>query len=296
LINTQPMGFNSPATILSHARRHGVEVRDVDISRSDWDCTLEPCDAGLRTKRAIRLGFRLVKGIGEKSGRRIEAARAEWRFSDIEDVARRGELARNEVEALAEAGAFESLVRGRRQALWASRAPRLSGLFHDTSWREPAARLPALARDESLILDYRRKGLSVETHPMALLRQRVTARGARSAADLQRISAGQRVQVAGVVICRQQPATASGVVFMTLEDETGFINLVVFRQVFERYRLPALNSAILFAVGNVERAGGRQSANAAVNAGEEVVHVVVQSLERLDVPGQDIGKVSRDFH
>jgi error-prone DNA polymerase len=297
LLNSQPMGFYSPSTILSDARRHGVEVRDVDVTRSNWDCTLEASEAGSGL-RAIRLGFRLVKGIGEKSGLRIETARSEWRFSDIEDVARRAELARNEVDALAEAGAFEPLVRGRRQALWQSRAPRLQGLFRDTSWQEPAARLPPLKNEERLLLDYRRKGLSVEQHPMALLRPRIAQRGVQSARELQRVEAGFRVLAAGVVICRQQPATASGVVFMTLEDETGFINLVVFRHVFERFRLAALHSSILLASGKIERAGSSVVFEEERSAlpGDEVVHVVVHRLERLDVPGRDIGKVSRDFH
>jgi error-prone DNA polymerase len=297
------MGFYSPATILADARRHGVVVRDVDITRSNWDSTLEDCETSPltneNTRLAIRLGFRLVKGLGETSGKRIEAARSEWRFSEIEDVARRAELARKEVEALAEAGAFEALVQGRRQALWVSRAPRLSGLFQGSNWQEPAARLPPLAREQSMLLDYRRKGLSVDAHPMALLRERVAKRGVSSALELGRAPGGRRVQVAGVVICRQQPATASGVVFMTLEDETGFMNLVLFRRVFEEHRLAALHSAIVLARGKVERASGADSAtNQATNqaTSEDVIHVVVETLERLDVPGRDIGKVSRDFH
>ncbi|HYO95333.1 MAG TPA: error-prone DNA polymerase, partial [Polyangiaceae bacterium] len=151
LLNAQPMGFYSPATILADARRHGVEVRDVDIVASGWDTRLEP--AGERTgiassapgaSRAIRLGFRSVKGISEATGLRIEAARAEWRFSSIEDVRRRAELRRDELEALAEAGAFEALIPGRRQALWASRAPRLTGLFAELDSKEPATRLAEL--------------------------------------------------------------------------------------------------------------------------------------------------------
>jgi error-prone DNA polymerase len=298
LLNSQPMGFYSPSTILGDARRHGVAVRDVDIAHSDWDSTLEPCEpgssAGVTVDRAIRVGFRLVKGVGEASGRRIEAARKEWRFSDIDDVARRAALQKNEVEALAEAGAFESLVRGRRQALWVSRAPRLSGLFHDSSWQEPAPELPALRPEQSLLLDYRRKGLSVDRHPMALLRPKLAGRGVRSALELQRLPPERRVRAAGVVICRQQPATASGVVFMTLEDETGFINLVLFRRVFEQFRLPAVHSSILLVEGKLEHADPELEQQRSEN--ETVVHVVVDHLERMDVPGRDIGKVSRDFH
>jgi len=268
----------------------------VAIAKRGWDSTLAPCEpdasAGVTVNRAIRVGFRLVKGVGEASGRRIEAARKEWRFSDIDDVARRAALQKSEVEALAEAGAFESLVRGRRQALWASRAPRLSGLFQGQSFREPAPELPALRPEQSVLLDYRRKGLSVEQHPMSLLRARLSARGARSARELQGLPPERRVRAAGVVICRQQPATASGVVFMTLEDETGFINLVLFRRVFERFRLPAVHSSILLVEGKLEHADPELERT----GDETVVHVVVDHLERLDVPGRDIGKVSRDFH
>ena len=295
LLNSQPMGFYAPATIVSDARRHGVEVRDVDITRSAWDSTLEPASerssitsTAEGAHRALRLGFRLVKGFGEKSARRIEAARAEAPFSDIDDVARRASLSRGELEALAEAGAFEALVPGRRQALWASRAPRPFGLFEQKAWQEPRPSLPELRPAERLTLDYRSKRLSIESHPMHHFRAELARRGVLTAAELGRAPKGAAVRVAGVVLCRQQPSTASGVVFMTLEDETGFINLVLWRRIFETYRLPAVHASILLAVGDVERQDRP--------APGEVIHVVVRNLERLDVPGRDITKVSRDFH
>jgi error-prone DNA polymerase len=299
LLNAQPMGFYSPATIVADARRHGVEIRDVDIRHSYWDSVLEP--AGERTgiasaapgaRRSLRLGFRLIKGFGEQAARRVEAARAEWRFSNIEDVVRRAALRQDEVDALAEAGAFEPLMQGRRQALWASRAPRVSGLFADVSMREPKARLPALRSSETLLLDYHRKGLAADDHPMRHLRARLKDRGVLKATELGSAPRRRHVRVAGVVICRQQPATASGVVFVTLEDETGFANLVLWRRVFDEYRLVATRAAILLAEGEVERqANGGPGSNAG-----EVVHLIVKHLERLDVPGRDIDKVSRDFH
>jgi error-prone DNA polymerase len=297
LLNAQPMGFYSPGTIVADARRHGVEIRDVDISRSSWDSLLEP--AGERSgiastlpgaQRSLRLGFRLIKGLGEQTVQRLEAARAEWRFSSIDDVVRRVELRRDETEALAEAGAFASLSTGRRQALWASRAPRIPGLFADVSLPEPAPRLPALRASETLLLDYRRKGLAVDDHPMKHLRARLKERSVLSATELLRSPARRRVRVAGVVICRQQPGTASGVVFVTLEDETGFANLVLWRRVFDEYRLVATRAAILLAEGEIER-----QAPGAPGAGE-IVHLIVRHLERLDVPGRDIEKMSRDFH
>ncbi|HET9958250.1 MAG TPA: OB-fold nucleic acid binding domain-containing protein, partial [Polyangiaceae bacterium] len=295
LLNSQPMGFYSPATILGDARRHGVEVRDVDIAQSTWDTQLEPAGAcsgigphATGAQRALRLGFRLVKGLGEKAVRRIEAARSEWRFSDIQDVARRAELDRAEIDALAEAGAFESLVIGRRQAAWLGRAPRLSGLFEKQSLKETPPRLPELRAAETLVLDYRRKRLSANDHPIRHLRPRLAADGILCASELVDTSQSKPVKVAGVVICRQQPATASGVVFMTLEDETGFINLVLWRNVFEQQRWVATQSAILMAEGKLER-------QVVPNTGS-VIHLIVQRLERLDVPGRDIGKMSRDFH
>ncbi|MFZ5891435.1 MAG: error-prone DNA polymerase [Myxococcota bacterium] len=299
LLNAQPMGFYSPATILADARRHGVEVRDVDVTSSNWDSLLEP--AGERSgvaslapgaRRAVRIGMRLVKGFSEAAAKRIEAARNEWRFSGIDDVARRAELRRDELEALAEAGAFESLTPGRRQALWQSRAPRLKGLFSEASWKEPSARLPSLRPEETLLFDYRRKGLSAEDHPMIHLRPRLKHRGILSAAELLQTTRRRGVSVAGVVICRQQPATASGVVFVTLEDETGFCNLVLWRRVFDEFRLVATQSAILLAEGDVER----QAPGTEGEGGGAVVHLIARHLERLDVPGRDIQKLSRDFH
>src|SRR5690606_19203632 len=169
-----------------------------------------------------------------------------------------------------------------------SRAPRLFGLFEEKEWREPRPSLPELRPAERLMLDYRSKRLSIESHPMHHVRPRLRERGVLTAAELGRVPKGTSVRVAGVVICRQQPATASGVVFMTLEDETGFINLVLWQRVFETYRLPAVHASILLALGDVERQDRPVPG--------EVIHVVVRSLERLDVPGRDITKVSRDFH
>jgi error-prone DNA polymerase len=300
LLNAQPMGFYSPATILTDARRHGVEVRDVDVACSDWDSVLEPDGArcGIASsahgaRRALRIGMRLVKGLAEASAKRVEAARREWRFSGIDDVARRAELRRDELELLAEAGAFESITPGRRQALWQSRAPRMKGLFVDASWKEPRAELPALRAEEVMLFDYRRKGLSAGDHPMVHLRPRLKPRGILSAAELLKTPRRRGVRVAGVVICRQQPATASGVVFVTLEDETGFCNLVLWRRVFDEFRLVATQSAILLAEGDVER---QAPGNEEGEGSGAVVHLIARRLERLDVPGRDIEKLSRDFH
>jgi error-prone DNA polymerase len=302
LLNSQPMGFYSAATIIHDAQRHGVEVRDVDITRSNWDSTLEPVETsvngnGHRRPRALRLGLRQVKGLSDKCAERIERARAERPFSTLDDAVRRAALRDDEFERLAEAGAFETLLPGRRQALWRARAPRASGLFEGQSFMEPEVHLPELRASETLILDYHHKSLSVGDHPMRHWRRRLGGR-AVTADGLKARNKGDLVSVAGVVICRQQPGTASGVVFITLEDETGFANLILWRTVYERFRLPARHSVILLAQGEVERQVRPDGSNlqGPDSLDLPVIHVIVRSLERLDIPGQDIRKASRDFH
>ncbi len=302
LLNSQPMGFYSAATIIHDAQRHEVEVRDVDVTRSDWDSTLEPVDltlqlSGQRCPRALRLGLRQVKGLSKTCARRIELARAERPFSSLDETVRRAALRDDEIERLAEAGAFETLLPGRRQALWRARAPRIPGLFEGKSMSEPEVLLPELRVSETLMLDYHHKRLSVTDHPMRHWRTRLGAR-IISAEGLKARSKGELVSVAGVVICRQQPGTASGVVFITLEDETGFANLILWRLVYERFRLPARHSVILLAHGEVERQVRPDGSNlvSADNGESPVIHLLVRSLERLDIPGQDIRKASRDFH
>jgi error-prone DNA polymerase len=312
LINSQPMGFYTPSSIIQDAVRHGVTVRDVDVTRSNWDCSLERLvdergnvvgDAA--TGSALRLGLRLVKGIGESVAQRMVAVRSEWRFANVDDVVRRCELRKDEVEALAEAGAFESLTPSRRTALWQARLPRAPGLFQERTVLEPPERLPELRASERLLLDYRHKGLSVGDHPMCHFREKLRARRVVTAKELLECRQGQRVEVAGVVTCRQQPATASGVVFITLEDETGFLNLVLWQRVYAQYRLPARHASIMLARGVIERQGRAPGVHVAtphdplVDEAAEVapiIHVMVEALLRLDVPGRDISKVSRDFH
>jgi error-prone DNA polymerase len=297
LLNSQPMGFYSPATILHDAERHGVEIRDVDVTCSDWDVKLESADLG----KALRLGFRLVKGLSQAAAQRIVASRSEQPFGSVDDVIRRAKLRKDEAEALAESGAFESLTVERRQALWRARVPRLAGLFENHVVAEPPVALPALSPKERLLLDYRHKRVSVGDHPLRHFRTRLAERGVLLARDLVETEQDQIVSVAGVVICRQQPGTASGVVFITLEDETGFCNLVLWNRVYQGFRLAARHAAILLATGRVDRQAKAQAAPAPQGESPRVVenpvvHVIVSSLERLDVPGRDIDHRSRDFH
>ncbi|HEY3237098.1 MAG TPA: DNA polymerase III subunit alpha, partial [Polyangiaceae bacterium] len=217
LLNSQPMGFYSPSSIIQDAQRHGVEVREVSVVKSDWDSTLEEPSHSTAVgsgkpgaQRALRLGLRLIKGFGEAAGRAIESARAQRAFTDLEDLRRRAQLKKDEVEALAASGALEELIRGRRHALWKARAPRLDGLFNQHSLLEPEVKLPALRPSEQLLLDYEHKGLSVKDHPMRYLRSELNRRRALTAAELLQAEKGRIVSVAGLVICRQQPGTASG--------------------------------------------------------------------------------------
>jgi len=288
LVNSQPMGFYSPSTIFQDAQRHGVEVRPICVQSSAWDCTLEegdPSDDGDDGERrgeadrpAIRVGLRQVKGLGEDAGRRIEEARKRGPFASIEDLASRAALDARDLEILAESGA----IGDRRAALWEVRAPRGEGLFRGAEHDDLPAVLPKLTRVEQLALDYERTGLSVNDHPMRLLRPTLPKR-VWSAARLATARHGQRATVAGLVICRQRPQTASGVVFITLEDETGFSNLIVFARIFEAQRHVATTSALLVAHGKVERAS-------------EVVYVVAERMEILRMNDKPLPAMSRDFH
>jgi error-prone DNA polymerase len=228
-------------------------------------------------------------------------------FRELEDLVRRARLKKDEVEALAEAGALEALVPGRRNALWSARAPRSDGLFRELSIREPSVTLPALSAPEQLVLDYHRKGLSIHDHPLRHLRDRLSKRGVVTNATLGTLQRGQRVEVAGLVLSRQQPGTASGIVFITLEDETGYCNLLVYRHVFERFHLAARHARLLFVRGSVERQVTKPPVPTPETFGPArdtprgnddipIIHVIAHQLERLDVPGDRLRKISRDFH
>jgi error-prone DNA polymerase len=284
LLNSQPMGFYSPSSIVQDAQRHGVEVRPICVVASGWDHSLERNDAG---EIVLRLGMRLVRGLGENVARAIEAARAERPLESVTDLVHRASLHKDDIEALAEAGALATLVPERREALWRARAPRVRGLF-DGAAIEPErdVGLPKLSSMEQLLLDYGRTGLCIDDHPMKHLRASLSSRRERvlRAVDLLGKKHGQSVVVAGLVIGRQRPATASGVTFVTLEDETGVVNLVLRKDIFAAQYAVARHAKIVVARGRLEREG-------------EVIHVLVKNLERLDLPrGVALDARSRDFH
>ena len=304
LLNSQPMGFYSPGSIVRDVQkpRHGqpgVEVRPVRVEHSHWDCTLERADDG---RLGLRLGFRLVRGLAEASARKVVVARQQLvaslpaehgsatpertarPFASIDELVHASGLRRDELERLGEAGALEGIVPCRRETLWHLRAPRAEGMFSNRSIEpEEQVGLPPLDAEEQLVLDYGSTGLSLHDHPMRHVRKRLGRRHVRQAGEQQRFRQDELVTVAGVVLSRQRPMTASGIVFVTLEDETGVMNLVVYPKVFERYELAVRHASILLARGRVDRRG-------------EVVHIRADRFERLDLPTGSIDLRSRDFH
>ena len=249
LLNSQPMGFYAAHTLVDDVRRHGVEVREVDINASRWDCTLE--------EGALRLGLRLVKGLHQQTARRIEQARNRP-FESLSDAARRAKIPRFELVRLAMAGALASLSRGRREALWEiqSLSPlEEEDLFFGLPMDSVEVELPAMSVRERVCTDYETTGLSVEQHPVVLMRSRLNSLRALSAKELHRAKAGRTVRVGGMVICRQRPGTAKGFCFISLEDETGISNLVIEPHLFDRFRREILGSIFLLGEGVLERAG-----------------------------------------
>ena len=272
LLNSQPMGFYAPAQIVRDAREHGIEVRPVDVNLSEWDCTLEPAEA--EGGVALRLGLRQIKGFKEEAAERLVAARGNG-YRAVHELWRRAGLAPAALERLAHADAWGSLGLSRRQAQWAVRAlepeplPLFAGQLDDAVSEAPVA-LPAMALGEHVVEDYTALRLSLKAHPLALLRARIVGADpafARlvPAARLADLPNDGRVTVAGLVLVRQRPGSASGVIFVTLEDESGVANLVVWPQVFERHRRTVLRARLMAVRGKLQRQG-------------IVIHVVAERL------------------
>jgi error-prone DNA polymerase len=280
LLNSQPMGFYAPSQLVQDARRHGVEVRPVDALVSARDCTLEPGQEGAP---AARLGLRLVAGLSSAGGERLVAARRMRPFDSVEDLARRACLDRGDLAALAQAGALASLAGHRHRAGWAVAGvePALP-LLEETRIAEgvPLLRMPSEGRE--IVADYRSTGLTLGRHPVALLRHRLADDGLVSAAELNAAPHGARTAYAGIVINRQRPGSARGVVFVTLEDETGQANVVVWKSVAEAWRRPLLGARLLEVAGRIQREGS-------------VVHLVAERMaDRSALLGQ-LEARSRDF-
>ncbi len=263
LLNSQPMGFYAPAQLLRDARAHGVEVLPVDAQHSDADSTLEKGQAGAA---ALRLGLGLVRGLSTAVQQRIAAARREGPFLDAQDLGERAALARHDLECLARAGALSGLTGHRHLSFW-----RVAG-FAPPLPTAPEARgevtLPLLrtpTEAEDLFADYRNLGFTLGRHPLALLRTRFARARTVEAEALQQLPDGAAVSVAGLVVTRQRPQTSSGVTFVTLEDETGQVNVIVWRQVGERCYRALVQSRLMEVRGRLQRESG-------------VTHVIAGSL------------------
>ncbi len=281
LLNSQPMGFYSPSSLLQDVRRHGVEVREVDATCSDWDNTLEGGTPG-GAQPAIRLGFRQIRGFPEAAGRRVEAARAERPFSTIADLCARAALDTRESALLAEAGALKTLTGHRHDARWAVAGLEPQRPLFDDSPTEDVIALPIPTAGQDAVADYRSLGLTLGAHPVSLIRDRLRRQRCLGSADLQLRKHGSHLRAAGLVTMRQRPATAGGAVFVTLEDEGGVINVVVWRDLAERQRRELIGSRLLAVDGTWERVDG-------------VEHLIARRLHDMTPLLGDLDTRSRDF-
>ncbi len=311
LLNSQPLGFYSPSQLVQDAQRHGVDVRAVDVMCSDWDCTLEQCgsdpDSGQafhRSKRtptksgsdphgvpgqpAVRLGLRLVSSLNAAAAERIVKARAESPFTSTEDLALRAELDQGDLKALASADALAALSGHRRQQVWeASALKPAPALFKAVPVNEDWLELPAASEGAEVVFDYAATGLTLRTHPVALLRAQLSKMKLLTAAQLRDLPSGRPVRACGIVVTRQQPQTAKGVVFVTLEDETGSVNVIVWKSLREKQRGELLHSRLMAVYGVWQRD---------VESGGEVRHLVAKRLRDLTPMLGSLSTQSRDFH
>ncbi|HLL90510.1 MAG TPA: OB-fold nucleic acid binding domain-containing protein, partial [Tepidisphaeraceae bacterium] len=296
LLNSQPMGFYAPAQIVCDAIEHGVPVRPVDVNHSHYDCTLEddvpaePAAAWVGSGKstwgvggpALRLGLRRVKGLREAHARRIVERRQVGPYTSIEHFHRASGLPASVVTRLAEADAFGSLSCARRPAAWQALAITDQQLpLFEEPLIESAIDLPPMPLGQEVLADYPASGFSLKAHPISLVRQELTRRRVITAAALRSIKRGW-VRVAGLVLIRQRPGTARGIVFMTLEDETGVVNLIVTPEVFDPHRPAARHASLLLAEGHLQRQG-------------EVLHVHAKRLYDLSGYLQYFAMPSRDF-
>ena len=288
ILNAQPMGFYTPATLVEDAKRHGVEVLPIDINKSQWNCTLEViagADTGTGTDTdtvTVRMGLRYVKGLGVAERERLESGDSP--YPNLATFVRQTRLHNKGLHALAEAGAFECFDLNRRDAIWQVRS--LSRFVQDSLPLEPASSqisFASLASDDQVMWDYRSSQHSTRGHPMRGLRHTLRSRGIHEATRIHDCTHGDELDYVGVVICRQRPGTASGVTFFTLEDETGFVNVVVWKQVFDRHAALAKTAALLGVTGKIQKADG-------------VIHLMAKSLWAPDVALANQTHRSHDFH
>jgi error-prone DNA polymerase len=280
LLNSQPMGFYAPQQLVRSARDHGVEVRSIDVNRSDWDSALERSEGAA----AVRLGLRLVKGLAAEAGARIGGARGAAGFANVQDLAERAQLGTKDLGALASAGALHALASNRHRARWeVAGVTQPTELFPQVRVVEGLPMLRRPTEGEDVAADYAHVGVSLGRHPLLLLRAELDAAGICPAQAVAELPAGARVRAAGLVITRQRPSSASGVTFVTLEDETGYVNLVVWERLAERARRALLGARLLGVVGIVQKESG-------------VLHVIAEQLVDYSRLLGALAARSRDFH
>jgi error-prone DNA polymerase len=286
LLNSQPMGFYQPAQLVSDAQKHGVAVRPLDVNFSDWDCTLEAENKDPDcpdSAEALRLGLRLVRGLSQGHAAAVVQGRGDGPYTSFDDFVHRTRLSSPVLTHLADADAFPSLHLDRRSALWRSLDDQEPlPLFDGLPTNEPEVALSAMPALQEVLCDYRNVGLSLKGHPMQFLRPTLEQMRVVPASALAVLPNGGWLRVAGVVLMRQRPSTANGITFVTLEDETGQINLIIRPQVWDRYHAAARTAAILLAHGRLQREG-------------LVIHVLVERLEDLTTRLANLPARSRDF-
>jgi error-prone DNA polymerase len=284
LINSQPMGFYAPSQLVQDAQRHGVELRPIDVRISHWDCALEP-GTGSATDPALRLGLRLVKGLpADAAGRLVSARAACGGFETVQQLAERARLDRRELGCLAAAGALEGLAGHRHRAAWNVAGVEVPlPVLPEVHIGEGIPLLRAPREGEDIVADYAHTGLTLRRHPIAVLRPRLEAQGLLSSVQLRSVPHGSTVRTAGLVITRQRPGSAAGVTFVTLEDEFGSINLIVWRDIAERQRRPLVGSRLLGVTGELQMEG-------------EVMHVIAHRLVDLSRWLGQLHAPARNFH
>ena len=294
MLNSHPLGFYGPSQLVQDAQRHGVVVRPIDVTHSNWDCTLE--DAGAkpeasaqsREQPCVRLGLRMVSGLAQSAAQRIDAARQQRPFTSTQDLALRCGLEAADLKALASADALHTLSGHRRQQVWDASALRCApGLLKGVPIDEDDLQLPAAEEGEEVVFDYASTGLTLRAHPVALLRGALSKMKLLTAAQMRHYPSGKLVRACGLVTMRQQPQTAKGVVFVTLEDETGTVNVIVWQSLKERQRQELMRSRLMAVYGVWQRDD---------DSGGEVRHVIAKRLVDLTPMLGELATSSRDFH
>lgn len=280
MLNSYPLGFYTPSQLVQDAKRHDVEVRRADVMFSDWDCTLE----GLPHPPAVRLGLRQIAGLKEESAHRIVATRTEAQFESAEDLARRAGLELHEMKLLAAADALMSLSGHRRQQVWDAAGLRSTpALLRDAPVDEDALELPEAPEGEEIVWDFASTGLSLRRHPLALLRPLLKERRFMTSEERRETPNGRLVRACGIVTLRQQPETANGTIFVSLEDETGAVQVICWKRIREHQRDALLKSRLMGVHGTWQREG-------------DVMNLIAGRIEDLTPLLGRLATESRDFH